>query len=154
MLQTVSEIYKINKKYEEAREILLLAYDRYPSRNIVYALCELAIKLNDVVQAKLLYEEFISLAPSDTSRYILLYKLYEALDVSIEERIELLEEFKQKDYTERWAYELALLYHKIGQETKCVEACDELILWFGEGKYVKKAMELKMKHTRLSKEQQ
>ncbi|MCR5604646.1 MAG: hypothetical protein K6G27_13230 [Lachnospiraceae bacterium] len=154
MLQTVSEIYKINKKYEEAREILLLAYDRYPSRNIVYALCELAIKLNDVVQAKLLYEEFVSLAPGDTSRYVLLYRLYEALDVSAEERIELLEEFKQKDYTERWAYELALLYHKTGQETKCVEACDELILWFGEGKYVKKAMELKMKHTRLSKEQQ
>ncbi len=154
MLQTVSEIYKINKKYEEAREILLLAYDRYPSRNIVYALCELAIKLNDVVQAKILYEEFVSLAPGDTSRYVLLYRLYEALDVSAEERIELLEEFKQKDYTERWAYELALLYHKTGQETKCVEACDELILWFGEGKYVKKAMELKMKHTRLSKEQQ
>ena len=154
MLQTVSEIYKFNKKYEEAREILMLAYDRYPNRNIVYALCELAIKLNDVVQAKLLYEEFVSIAPNDTDRYVLLYKLYEALDVSMEERIELLEEFKQKDYTERWAYELALLYHKIGQETKCVEACDELILWFGEGKYVKKAMELKMKHTRLSTEQQ
>ena len=155
MLQTVSEVYKINKKYEEARDILLLAYDRYPNgRTIVYALCELAIKLNDVLQAKELYEEFVTLAPEDTSRYILLYKLYEALDVSLEERIEVLEEFKKRDYRERWAYELAYLYHKTGQETRCVEECDELILWFGDGRYVKKAMELKMQHTRLSKEQQ
>ncbi len=155
MLCTVSEVYKINKKYEEARDILLLAYDRYPGgRTIVYALCELAIKLNDVIQAKELYEEFVRLAPEDTSRYILLYKLYEALDVSIEERIEVLEEFKKTDYRERWAYELAYLYHKIGQETKCVQECDELILWFGDGKYVKQAMDLKMQHTRLSKEQQ
>ena len=155
MLCTVSEVYKINKKYEEARDILLLAYDRHPNgRTIVYALCELAIKLNDVLQAKGLYEEFVSLAPEDTSRYILLYKLYEALDVSVEERIEVLEEFKKRDYRERWAYELAYLYHKIGQETRCVQECDELILWFGDGKYVKKAMDLKMRHTRLSKEQQ
>ncbi|MCR5406864.1 MAG: hypothetical protein K6E88_08760, partial [Lachnospiraceae bacterium] len=155
MLQTVSEVYKINKKYEEARDILLLAYDRYPNgRTIVYALCELAIKLNDVLQAKELYEEFVTLAPEDTSRYILLYKLYEALDVSLEERIEVLEEFKKRDYRERWAYELAYLYHKTGQETRCVEECDELILWFGDGRYVKKAMELKMQHARLSKEQQ
>ena len=155
MLCTVSEVYKINKKYEEARDILLLAYDRHPNgRTIVYALCELAIKLNDVLQAKGLYEEFVSLAPEDTSKYILLYKLYEALDVSIEERIEVLEEFKKRDYRERWAYELAYLYHKIGQETRCVQECDELILWFGDGKYVKKAMDLKMQHTRLSKEQQ
>ena len=155
MLCTVSEVYKINKKYEEARDILMLAYDRYPNgRTIVYALCELAIKLNDVIQAKELYEEFVMLAPEDTSRYILLYKLYEALDVSLEERIEVLEEFKKRDYRERWAYELAYLYHKIGQETRCVEECDELILWFGDGKYVKKAMDLKLQHTRLSKEQQ
>ena len=119
MLQTVSEVYKINKKYEEARDILLLAYDRYPNgRTIVYALCELAIKLNDVLQAKELYEEFVTLAPEDTSRYILLYKLYEALDVSLEERIEVLEEFKKRDYRERWAYELAYLYHKTGQVRK------------------------------------
>ena len=155
MLQTVSEVYKINKRYEEARDILMIAYDRYPTgRTIVYALCELAIKLNDVVYAKLLYEEYVKLAPEDTGRYVLLYKMYEALDVSLEERIELLEEYKKKDYTEKWAYELAYLYHKTGQETKCIEACDELILWFGEGKYVKKAMELKMKHVRLSREQQ
>ncbi len=155
MLCTVSEVYKINKKYEEARDILLLAYDRHPGgRSIVYALCELAIKLNDVLQAKGLYEEFVSLAPEDTSKYILLYKLYEALDVSVEERIEVLEEFKKRDYRERWAYELAYLYHKIGQETRCVQECDELILWFGDGKYVKKAMDLKMQHTRLSREQQ
>ncbi|MCR5508912.1 MAG: hypothetical protein K6F34_09515 [Lachnospiraceae bacterium] len=155
MLCTVSEVYKINKKYEEARDILFLAYDRYPGgRTIVYALCELAIKLNDVLQAKELYEEYVRLAPEDTGKYILLYKLYEALDVSIEERIEVLEEFKKRDYRERWAYELAYLYHKIGQETRCVQECDELILWFGDGKYVKQAMDLKMQHTRLSKEQQ
>lgn len=155
MLCTVSEVYKINKKYEEARDILLLAYDRYPNgRTIVYALCELALKLNDILQAKELYEEYCRLAPEDTNRYILLYKLYETLDVSLEERIEVLEEFKNRDYREKWAYELALLYHKTGQETRCVEECDELILWFGDGKYVNKAMELKMKHAKLSKEQQ
>ena len=155
MLCTVSEVYKINKKYEEARDILFLAYDRYPGgRTIVYALCELAIKLNDVLQAKELYEEYVRLAPEDTGKYILLYKLYEALDVSLEERIEVLEEFKKRDYRERWAYELAYLYHKTGQETRCVQECDELILWFGDGRYVKQAMDLKMQHTRLSKEQQ
>ena len=155
MLCTVSEIYKVNKRYEESRDILLLAYDRYPKgRMIVYALCELALKMKDIVQAVEYYKEFVRVAPGDTGSYILLYKIYEAQDVSIDERIKVLEEFKKRDYRERWAYELAFLYHKTGQETKCVSECDELILWFGEGKYVKKAMELKMQHAHLSADQQ
>ncbi|MBQ7564945.1 MAG: hypothetical protein IJT16_13280 [Lachnospiraceae bacterium] len=155
MLCTVSEIYKVNKRYEESRDILLLAYDRYPKgRMIVYALCELALKMNDIVQAVEYYKEFVRLAPGDTGSYILLYKIYEAQDVAVDERIKVLEEFKKRDYRERWAYELALLYHRTGQETRCVDECDELILWFGEGKYVKKAMELKQQHAHLSRDQQ
>ena len=155
MLCTVSEIYKINKRYEESRDILLLAYERYPNgRMIVYALCELAIKMDDILQAVEYYKEFVQVAPGDTGSYILLYKIYEAQDVSLEERIEVLKEFKKRDYREKWAYELAYLYHKTGQETNCIAECDELILWFGEGRYVKKAMELKMEHTGLSTEQQ
>ena len=155
MLVTVSEIYKVNKRYEDAKDILLLAYERHPNgRDIVYALCELFIKLGDVVQAIESYKEFMAIAPDDANSYILLYKIYKAQDVSIEEQIDVLEEYKSKDYREKWAYELAYLYHKIGEEAKCVAECDELILWFGEGKYVRKAMELKMQHTALSKEQQ
>lgn len=155
MLCTVSEIYKINRKYEESRDILLLAYERYPTgRTIVYALCELSIKMGEFLQAVEYYKEFLQIAPKDTGRYILQYKLYEAQEVSIEERIAVLEEFKKKEYREKWAYELAYLYHRIGLATRCVEECDELILWFGEGKYVQKAMELKMLHAPLSKSQQ
>lgn len=155
MLCTVSEIYKINRKYEESREVLLLAYERYPTgRMIVYALCELSIKMEDFVQAVEYYKEYVQIAPKDTAKYILQYKLYEAQDVSLEERIEVLEEFKKHDYREKWAYELAYLYHRIGLGTKCVEECDELILWFGEGKYVTKAMELKMLHEALTPLQQ
>ncbi|MDO4187962.1 MAG: tetratricopeptide repeat protein [Lachnospiraceae bacterium] len=155
MLVTVSEIYKVNKRYEDAKDILLLAYERHPNgRDIVYALCELFIKLGDVVQAIESYKEFMAIAPEDANSYILLYKIYKAQDVSIEEQIDVLEEYKSKDYREKWAYELAYLYHKIGEEAKCVAECDELILWFGEGKYVRKAMELKMQHTSLSKDQQ
>ena len=154
MLCTVSEIYKINRKYEESRDILLLAYERYPEgRMIVYALCELAIKMEEYVQAVEYLKEFVQIAPRDTGVYILRYKLYEAQDVPLEERIEVLEEFKERDYRERWAYELAYLYHRIGLGTKCVEECDEIILWFGEGKYVIKAMELKMLHEPLTEEQ-
>lgn len=155
MLCTVSEIYKINKRYEESRDILLLAYERYPNgRMIVYALCELAIKMDDLLQAVEYYKEFVQIAPGDTGSYILLYKIYEAQDVSLEERIEVLKEFKKRDYREKWAYELAYLYHKTGQETNCIAECDELILWFGEGRYVKRALELKMEHAGLSAEQQ
>lgn len=155
MLVTVSEIYKVNKRYEDAKDILLLAYERHPNgRDIVYALCELFIKLGDVVQAIESYKEFMAIAPDDATSCILLYKIYKAQDVSLEEQIDVLEEYKKRDYREKWAYELAYLYHKTGQEAKCVAECDELILWFGEGKYVRKAMELKMQHTSLSKDQQ
>lgn len=155
MLCTVSEVYKINKKYDESLEILLLAYDRYPEgRTIVYALCELAIKMNDVVAAVEYYKQYVRIAPDDTNSYILLYKIYEAQDVTLEERIRVLEEFKKRDYREKWAYELATLYNRTGQAQKCIAECDELILWFGEGKYVRKAMELKMEHTDLTPEQQ
>lgn len=155
MLCTVSDLYKLSRRYEESREILLLAYERYPGgRMIIYSLCELCIKLDDVVHAVEYYKEFVQTAPRDNGRYVLQYKLYEAQDVTLEERIAVLEELKRREYREKWAYELAYLYHRIGLGTKCVEECDELILWFGEGKYVTKAMELKMLHAPLSEEQQ
>lgn len=155
MLCTISDLYKINRRYEDSRDILLLAYDRHPGgRTIVYSLCELSIKLEDYVIAIEYYKEFVQIAPKDTGRYILQYKLYQAQDVSLEERIAVLEELKAKDYREKWAYELAYLYHRVGLATKCIEECDELILWFGEGKYVVKAMELKMLHQPLTSEQQ
>ena len=155
MLCTISDLYKINRRYEDSRDILLLAYDRHPGgRTIVYSLCELSIKIEDYVMAIEYYKEFVQIAPKDTGRYILQYKLYQAQDVSLEERIAVLEELKAKDYREKWAYELAYLYHRVGLATKCIEECDELILWFGEGKYVVKAMELKMLHQPLSDEQQ
>ncbi len=155
MLCKVSELYKISRRYEDSRDILLLAYDRQPgSRKIVYSLCELSIKLEELVPALEYYKEFVQIAPRDTGRFILQYRLYEAQDVSLEERIAVLEEYKKRDYREKWAYELAYLYHRIGLATRCVEECDELILWFGEGKYVIKAMELKMLHAPLTQSQQ
>lgn len=155
MLCKVSELYKMNRRYEDSKDILLLAYERQPgSRKIVYSLCELSIKLEELVQAIEYYKEFVQIAPRDTGRFILQYRLYEAQDVSLEERIAVLEEYKKRDYREKWAYELAYLYHRIGLATRCVEECDELILWFGEGKYVIKAMELKMLHVPLSATQQ
>lgn len=151
MLCTVSDLYKMSRRYEESKELLLLAYERHPGgRMIVYSLCELAIKMQETVQAIEYYKEFVQIAPKDSGRYILQYKLYEAQEVSLEERIAVLEEMKRHDYREKWAYELAYLYHRIGLSTRCVEECDELILWFGEGKYVTKAMELKMLHRPLS----
>lgn len=155
MLCTISDLYKINRRYEDSRDILLLAYEKHTGgRLIVYSLCELSIKLEEYVQAIEYYKEFVQLAPKDTGRYILQYKLYEAQEVSLEERIAVLEEFKKKDYREKWAYELAYLYHRVGLESKCIEECDEMFLWFGDGRYVLKALELKMLHQPLSEEQQ
>ena len=156
MLCTISDLYKINKRFEESREILLLAYDRNPNnRMILYSLCELSIRLNDIVAAVEYSKKYVRIAPNDdVSRYVLQYKLYEAQGVSIEERIAVLEELKKREYIEKWAYELAYLYHSIGLGSKCVEECDELILNFGKGKYVRKAMELKMLHAPLTPEQQ
>jgi len=155
MLCTISDLYKANRRYEDAKNVMLLAYERRPGgRMICYSLCELCIKTEEFVQAVNYYKEFVQAAPKDSGRYILQYKLYEAQDVSLEERIEVLEELKKRDYREKWAYELAYLYHRVGLPARCVEECDELILWFGEGKYVVKAMELKMLHEPLSPEQQ
>ena len=154
-LCTISDLYKINRRYEDARDMLLLAYERHPGgRTICYSLCELSIKMEEYVQAIEYYKEFVQVAPKDSGRYILQYKLYEAQDVSLEERIAVLEELKKRDYREKWAYELAYLYHRVGLAARCVEECDELILWFGDGKYVIKAMELKMLHQPLTPEQQ
>lgn len=155
MLCTISDLYKINRRFQESKDILLMAYERHPGgRLIVYSLCELSIKMGEFVQAIEYYKEFVQIAPKDTGRYILQYKLYEAQDVSLEERIAVLEEFKRRDYREKWAYELAYLYHRVGLETKCVEECDEMFLWFGDGRYVMKALELKMLHQPLTAPQQ
>lgn len=156
MLCIVSDIYKINHKFEESKEILLLAYEKnQTSRLIVYSLCELCIKMDEVVEANEYLKEFIRLAPKDNGRYILRYKMLEAQDVSLEERISVLEEYKNREpLSEKWAYELAYLYHRVGLVTRCIEECDQLFLWFREGKYVLKALELKQLHTPLSAEQQ
>ncbi len=155
MLCTISDLYKINRRFQESKDILLMAYERHPGgRLIVYSLCELSIKMGEFVQAIEYYKEFAQIAPKDTGRYILQYRLYEAQDVSLEERIAVLEEFKKRDYREKWAYELAYLYHRVGLETKCVEECDEMFLWFGDGRYVMKALELKMLHQPLTAPQQ
>ncbi len=155
MLTIASEVYKANGKFEQSREILLLAYERHPGkRSIIFSLCELCLKMGDFIAAIKYYKEFVKVATRDSRRYILQYKIYESQDVSLEERIAVLEEYKRHDYRERWAYELAYLYHRQGLPTKCVEECDELIVWFGEGKYVKKAMELKMLHQPLTSVQQ
>ena len=151
----VSEIYKVNRKYDEARDVLLLAYNRYPgARSVVYALCELAIKTNRITEAVHYLKEFMQIANGDSGMYVLQYKLYESQGVGIEERIEVLKKLKSLDYQEKWAYELAKLYHEDGQESQCVAECDEMIVWFGHGSFVTKAMELKMLHTPLTPEQQ
>ena len=155
MLCTISDLYKMNRRYEDSRDLLLLAYDRHPGgRTIVYALCELSIKTGEIPQAVEYCKEFVNIAPKDSARYILQYKIYEAQGVGLEERIEVLEELKKHDYREKWAYELAYLYHRIGLASKCVDECDEMIVWFGDGKYVIKAMELKMLHQPLTPDQQ
>lgn len=155
MLCTISDLYKINRRYKEAKDLLTQAYERYPGgRTILYSLCELCIKTDDIVRAIEYYKEFVQLAPTDNGKFILQYKIYEAQDVSLEERIAVLEELKKREYREKWGYELAYLYHRIGLGTKCVEECDQLILWFREGRYVKKAMELKMLHQQLTEDQE
>ena len=155
MLCTVSDVYKVNRRFDDAKLLLEMANERHPSgRMILYSLCDLAIRMGDVVGAVEYYKDFEQVAPNDSGKYVLQYKLYEAQDVGLEERIAVLEELKKKDYREKWAYELAYLYHRVGLATKCVEECDELILWFGEGKYVMKAMELKTLHQPLTPSQQ
>ncbi len=155
MLCTVSDIYEKNERYEDARDILLIAYGRSPiGRMILYRLAELAVKMEDFEEAIECYEEFAQVAPKDSSQYILQYKICRGQGQPLEKQIEILERYRQVDYREKWAYELAELYHKAGMSDRCVEICDDLILWFSEGEYVIKAMELKMNYKPLSPMQQ
>ena len=155
MLNTVSEIYEYCGEYKKSRDILFMAFDRAPgSRKIVYRLGTLALKVNDPDEASDCYEEFVKLAPKDPNQYILKYKIQKAQGAPLQEQIETLEEFKKAEYIEKWAYELASLYHQAGMVSECIEECDDLILWFSEGKYVRMAMELKMKYKPLTPLQQ
>ena len=155
MLNTVSEIYEFNGEFQKSSNILDLAYDRSPgSRKIVYRLGTLALKLGDAEMASECYEEFIKLAPKDPNQFILKYKILKARRAPVQEQIDALEEFKKSEYVEKWAYELAKLYHEAGMTAECLEECDDLILWFSEGKYVYQAMELKMKYKPLTPLQQ
>ena len=151
----VGEIYDRDKQYENSREILLMAYDRATvGRNIIYRLALVSLKMGKVEEAKEYYEEFLEIAPYDNLKYVLRYQIAKMEGASLEEQIGILEEFKSREYTEEWAFELAYLYHRSGNSEKCVEVCDELVLWFGDGKYVEKALELKMLYQPLSKEQE
>ena len=155
MLSSVSEIYEYNGEYQKSREILLVAFDRSPgSRKIIYRLGTLALKLNEIEEASDCYEEFVKLAPRDPNQYILRYKILKAQEAPLTEQITALEDFKKAEYIEKWAYELARLYHEAGMTAECLEECDDLILWFSEGKYVYQAMELKMKYKPLTPLQQ
>lgn len=155
MLCSVSEIYEQNEKYEKSRDVLFIAYDRTPgSRKIIYRLGILALKLGEPSEAMDCYEEFVSVAPKDPNQYILRYKILKAQNAPTTQQIEVLEEFKKAEYIEKWAYELAKLYDEAGMITECLEECDDLILWFSEGKYVYQAMELKMKYKPLTPLQQ
>ena len=155
MLCSVSEIYEQNEKYEKSRDVLFIAYDRTPgSRKIIYRLGILALKLGEPSEAMDCYEEFVSVAPKDPNQYILRYKILKAQNAPITQQIEVLEEFKKAEYIEKWAYELAKLYDEAGMITECLEECDDVILWFSEGKYVYQAMELKMKYKPLTPLQQ
>ena len=137
MLNTVSEIYEYNGEYQKSRDVLFMAYDRAPgSRKTVYRLGTLALKINDTDEASDCYEEFVRLAPKDPNQFILKYKILKARRAPLSEQIEALEDFKKAEYVEKWAYELAKLYHEAGMTAECLEECDDLILWFSEGKYV------------------
>ncbi len=155
MLNTVSEVYENCGEFQKSRDILFMAFDRSPgSRKIVYRLATLALKVNDPDEASDCYEEFVKLAPKDPNQYILKYRILKAQRAPLEEQIATLEEFKKAEYIEKWAYELAKMYHEAGMVRECLEECDDLILWFSEGKYVYLAMELKMKYKPLTPLQQ
>ena len=155
MLCGASEVYEYNGEYEKSREILFLAYDRAAgSRKIVYRLGTLALKMNDIRESVDCYEEFVAMAPKDPNQYILRYKILKSQKAPLNQQIEALEDFKKAEYVEKWAYELAKLYDAAGMLTECLEECDDLILWFSEGKYVYQAMELKMKYKPLTPLQQ
>ena len=154
-LGMVADVYEANKRYPEAKKILLMAYDRSSiGKGILYRLVEVSVKMKDFDEAIDFYNEFEAVARHDNSRYLLKYKILRGQKAPLEKQISLLEEYKEREFTERWAYELANLYSKAGETQKCIDACDELILWFSEGKYVTKAMDLKMKYEPLSPSQQ
>ncbi len=154
-LVKAGEIYAQVGRYEEAKEILLMAYDRSPiGRMIIYRLAEVAIKQKNFEEAQEYYDEFVEIAPHDNLKYVLRYEINRAKDAGIDVLIGILEELKDQEYTERWAFELAFLYHKAGRSEQCIDACDELILWFGDGPYVEKALELKMLYQPLNKAQE
>lgn len=154
-LVKIGEIYEKAERYQDARDILLMAYDRSPiGRMIIYRLAEVAIKMGDYDAATEYYDEFVEIAPHDDMKYVLRYAIKKGQGASFDELIAILEELKEEEYTEEWAYELAYLYHKAGKVDKCVEACDELILWFGDGPYVERALELKMLYQPLTKAQE
>lgn len=145
-LCVVGEIYAANKRYNDSREIFLLAYHKAPiGKNILYRLIEISLKMGDIEEAMEYFEEFKEIAPNDNTRYVLKYKILRAKKASLNEQIAVLEEYKEKEFTEKWTYELAKLYYKAGNKEKCLEICDELILWFNEGTYVMKALDLKMR---------
>jgi len=145
-LCVVGEIYAANKRYEDSREIFLLAYHKAPiGKNILYRLIEISLKMGDIEEAMEYFDEFKEIAPNDNTRYVLKYKIFRAKKASLNEQIAILEEYKEKEFTEKWTYELAKLYYKAGNKEKCLEICDELILWFNEGTYVMKALDLKMR---------
>lgn len=154
-LVRVGEIYEKVGRYEESKEILLCAYDRSPiGRMIIYRLAEVAVKMKDFDAAEEYYQEFVEIAPHDNLRYVLRYEIEKERGTDISKLIDILEEFKEKEYTEEWAFELANLYHQANESEKCVEACDELILWFGDGPYVERALELKMLYQPLTRAQE
>ena len=149
------EVYETAERYDDAKEMFLLAYERSPiGRMIVYRLAELAIHVGNYNEAMEYYEEFVEMAPNDSLKFVLKYKIYKAKGEPLAEQIQILEDLKEQEYIEEWAYELAYLYHQAGMSEKCVEACDELILWFGDGAYVEKALELKMLYQPLTKQQE
>ena len=154
MLSTVSGIYEENRRYQDAREILFIAYERAPgNRKVVYDLCRLAILAHDMQDAHDCYEEYVSLAPNDPNRYLLEYELAKVLDSNYDRQIQSLERYKDREYVEKWAYELAELYSRAGMIDKCIQECDDIALWFSDGKYVKKAMELKKRYKPLTERQ-
>ncbi len=155
LLVKAGDIYAKLKRYDEAKEILLMAYDRSPiGRMIIYRLAEISIKMKDLEEAEEYYNEFVEIAPHDNLKYVLRYKMSRANQADLPTRIAILEELKEAEYTEEWAYQLAYLYHQAGEIEKCIDTCDELILWFGEGVYVERALELKMLYQPLSKAQE
>ena len=153
-LCVVGEIYAANKRYEDSKEIFLLAYHRAPiGKNILYRLIEVSLKMGDIDEAMEFYEEYTEVAPNDHTQYILKYKILKEKKAPLSEQIKILEDYKEREFTEKWSYELAKLYYQAGDKEKCLDLCNEIILWFNEGSYVMRAMDLKMRMGMLTGEE-